>query len=176
MEKIKEFINQFIIIEKKAEEALLRNDIKTHNSLVENILELSIPDLELASKIGFPIPPSIERMIERNKNTPVNKRHLYKISEYTYPRYDKIWACYTSIANPIAGPIKLMSNLFMLAHIEDKLKIITQFRIDPNNSKWRCVGGDKDINIYYLSNPIAIERLLSPENDEWSINEYDKEA
>jgi hypothetical protein len=35
--------------------------------------------------------------------------------------------------------------------------------------------GDRDINYYKLGKPVAVERLLSPENDEWSIEEYLKD-
>jgi hypothetical protein len=46
---------------------------------------------------------------------------------------------YTSVGNPISGRTKLVSDLFILANIEEDGKIIAQFKIDPDTYKWRFV-------------------------------------
>jgi hypothetical protein len=175
MEKINEFFNHFINIETTAEERLRKNDIQIHNDLIRQVFDLSGPDVKLANIEELPLSAALERMIQRNKDIAPRPRHFYKIGEYAYPKYGKIWACYTSVANPISGPVKLLSTLYMIAYIEEQLKIIAQFKVDHDTYKWRFVGGDRDIKYYKLGKPVAVERLLSPEDDEWSIEEYLKD-
>jgi hypothetical protein len=175
MEKIKDLINRFIDIEQKSGEALNRNDIKIYNNLVDKIFELSGPNVKLANKEEISISEPEEIMDDSDEDIPVYSRHLYKISEYSYSKYGAIWACYTSVSDPEPGLTKLLSNLFILACISEQPKIIAQLKIDPDTYKWRFVGGDRDIDYYELGDPIAVERLLSPENDKWSIEEYLKD-
>jgi hypothetical protein len=175
MEKIKDLINRFIDIEKKIEESFRANDIEKHNNLVDHILELSGEDIIPSNKLKIPLSEAKQRKIEMKKDIPVESRYLYKISEYVSPKYDKIWVCYTSVSDPISGRTKLISDFYILAYIEEQGKIVAQFKIDPDTYKWRFIEGDEDINYYKLGKPVAIERLLSPENDEWSIEEYLKD-
>jgi hypothetical protein len=93
MEKIKETINQYISIEKQAEEAIRRSDIETYNNLIDRIFELSGPNVKLANKIALPITAAQEDLVGKNKDIAVRSRHFYKISEYVYPKYNKIWIC-----------------------------------------------------------------------------------
>jgi hypothetical protein len=174
MEEVKQFISHFIETEKKQEEALLKKDIDLHNNLAELIIEMSEHEIVLTKKRQLPLSSSMERYIAGNHGFAVSARLLYKISEYKHEAYGTLWACYVSVANPIIAEVKSISSALFVAVINGDLKIIALFNIDRNTDKWTFRGGDRTIQYYKLGKPTAIERLMSPEVDEWSIEEYNK--
>jgi hypothetical protein len=104
----------------------------------------------------------------------VNPRFVYKISEYLLEN-KTIWACYTSKSNPSQGITKLMTDCFIVQEVFGELKITTDFIPDYDTKAWRN-GGGYDMEYSQLGEPISVKRILSPSNDEWSIEEYNKNA
>jgi hypothetical protein len=177
MEEIKNFLTELI---KKEKDAVYYQGYKEklgdYNKVVKE-LNLFVSDLMPPLMREHDSPPFSERYYKEvvEFEEPVNTRHLYKISEYNNEEYGKIWACYVSVANPIEGITKLLSNCFIVVKIDEDYKIVAKFVPDMDTDKWRHVGGNESINYYKLGKPIAIERIMSPENDKWSIEEYLKD-
>ena len=99
-------------------------------------------------------------------------RNLYKITEYENPEYGKLWACYVSVANPITDEVKSIASCYIVAKVNGELKMISKFFYDDMDEfMWRK-GGGLTLNFYELGKVVAVERLLSPLVDEWSLEEY----
>lgn len=175
MRKIKEIIEYFTDIEKKIEVSLRNRNLIEHNILVDKILEIIGENLFLASKKFEPLSIIVEMSIKENADLLVNTRHLFKISEYNNVKYNTVWACYASIPNP-SLTTKNITNCFLVAEIEENLKIIAKMGIDPDTRTWKFYGGDEDksLRIHNLDKPVKVERYLEP-TDEWSLEEYFKD-
>jgi len=177
MYEVKQLIETFIRLEKEKHEFFLNEKIDEHNELVDEINNLTLdPEpphtFNLASKITLPL-SMIERMVIDNTEIKVAKpRNLYKITEYENPEYGKLWACYVSVANPITDDVKSIAFCFIVANVNDELKMISEFAYDSMDEfMWRNVGGI-ELNFYELGKVVTVERLLSPLVDEWSLEEY----
>lgn len=175
MNKVIRFIEKFSEIEQAIEINFRKRKLKAHNEFVEELLAMSTEDLPLSRKIQEPLSKIEEMVIEENADLPVKKRHLFKISEYNHDNYGKIWVCYVSVANPGEGSTKMISTSFIVAKFGSEFKIVAEFGRDHDSDKWRFFGGDKTINFYELGKPNKIKRLISPVNDPWSIEEFNKE-
>lgn len=174
MELIEKFVIEFINKEKRIEELLRKKRLDDRNEIVDELFMMS-EGLVFAKKEFEPLSMIKKMTIEENKNLPVYPRHFYKISEYENPKYGSIWVCYVSVANPGKGNTKLISFAFIVAKINEDLKIIAQFSPDYDTQKWEFRGGDDDLKFDELGELVNIHRLTSPENDEWSVEEYKKE-
>jgi hypothetical protein len=136
-------------------------------------------DSKIPSKIGFGLTLlkkwHEKEFFEELEFLPeIHPRYLYKISEYRIEN-EKIWACYTSNSNPSKGPTKLLSNCFIVKEVNGELKITTNLIPDYDTKVWKKVGG-YDFEYGKLENPILIKRFMSPSNDDWSIQEYNKNS
>jgi len=120
--------------------------------------------------------PKPDFFYEENAPYP-SPRHLYKISEYTNDKYGAIWACYVSTSDPGNSSVKMLTTCFLLAKIDDDLRIIVKHGIDPNTDKWIFYGGDEDdsLRIHSLGTPKEVERYLEPENHDVGLEFYNKE-
>lgn len=172
MKEIQEFLIKFIKAETQMEEAFRKRDLELHNKMVDNIQLLCAEELKLASKEYEPLSMIGEMRIAQNGNLPVYPRYLYKISEYNHAVYGKLWACYVSVANPIQDKVKSIFDCFIVGQVNGNLKIVADFIPDSDSTQWTFVGGDRNIKYYELGEPVAIERLLEPVVNEWSIEEY----
>jgi|GEM_PF-4813868 len=103
------------------------------------------------------------------------KRYLYKVSKYKHHKYSELWSCYMSVANPGEGKTKLLSLAFIAAVVEENLKIVAQFAPDYDTKIWEFRGGDSELDFYNLGELVSVNRIMSPENDDWSVQEYMKE-
>lgn len=129
--------------------------------------------------VGFGLP--IQKRLKNDdyyedfKNVPFpTPRYLYKISEYNHSTYNKLWACYVSVPNPIQNKVKSIFDCFIVSKVNEQFKIIADFISDPDTNEWIFVGGDRSIRYYELGEPVEIDRYLEP-TDEWSLQEYIKE-
>lgn len=172
MNKVHGFIKSFIEKEKHLEELFLQREISDHNELVEKICLLGIDELPLAQKVFEPLTMIQEMTIKANKDIEVKPRHLFKITEYENSENGKLWACYVSVANPITDEVKSIAFCFIVAKIEEELKMISLFFYDDMNDFMWKLGGGIRLNYYELGKVVAVERLLSPLVDEWSLKEY----
>lgn len=171
MENLKKFVFHFIENERIADQLFLKRDLATRNLIVDDILNAAISNLLLANKINEPLDFMEERRISRFGNSIIKPRHLYKITQYNNKEYGTLWACYVSVANPITDTVKSIANCLVVAEIEGQLKFISKFIYDDDDLVWKHVGGI-DLNFHELGTVQQVERLLSPENDEWSMEEY----
>ncbi len=181
MEKIKKFLENLTELECFAHiEYRKRNNIQEYNSSRDRLYSLTINDTGIMSEIGFGLAkmskPHAEDFFEDlDIMVKIRSRHLYKISEYNNEKYGTIWACYASVANPAGIRTKSLANCFIVAKIDEDYKIVAQFNPDMDTKIWSFRGGDRTIEYRKLGKPIAIERIMSPDNDEWSIEEYLKD-
>jgi len=184
MEKIKTFIA--IVFEKEQIAIHLqrnKDDIKKYNEFVEKELNIYCEDSYDAEgkKVAFNIKGTIispfsDRFYEQSKKSsyPV-PRYLFKISEYISEKYGTVWACYVSFSNPSESSKKI-AECFLVASINEELKIVSDFIVRSDAKKWEHVGGDEDksLRLHNLDKPVKVERYLEP-TDEWSLEEYLKD-
>lgn len=174
MEKIKNFITEFI---NKEREAVYyqgyKEKLEDYNKAVRELNSFA-SELMLPLMREHDSPPFSERFYEEviEFEEPTLPRYLFKISEYENENYGNVWACYVSGPNPSAT-VKRISDCFLVATIEDTLKIIAKMGIDPNTNKWTFYGGDenKNLRLHNLGSAIKIERFVEPTNEE-SLKEY----
>ncbi|NQY30133.1 MAG: hypothetical protein HRT69_11765 [Flavobacteriaceae bacterium] len=184
MRKIIEFIDLLFGNEQQALSLETeKSKIEEYNNFVENEINIYCEpyfDKVLNHKTSFDImgkifSPYSDRYYDRVKNAPApNLRQLYKTSEYTNEKYGQIWACYCSIANPYDN-VTGLDDCFIVTTIDNELKIVMKSITDPDTKKWLHVGGDEDLNVYELGKLVAIERILEPRDNAWSMEEYNKE-
>ncbi len=179
MEEIKEFLAQFVQTEKALEEAFRREDFEAHSKLVAALDAMSFDasQLVLASKKKLPLSMIDEMVLEEVKDLPVFERRIYKITNYKNSKYTEIWLVYVSLANPEVEIVKLLSNCYCVAKINEEFKFMSMYFTDYDTKEWKLGGGDQDLfDFYQFGTPVSIERLESPTIDEWSIEEYNKNA
>ncbi|MFP9113677.1 hypothetical protein ACLI1A_07025 [Flavobacterium sp. RHBU_3] len=180
MEEIIKFLEHFFSVESIAHTEYRKIDnVENYLNSLKELNLLTIND-KVDSEIGFGLSSMFKQhskvFLDNMDLLPqICKRHLYKISEYNHPTYGKVWACYVSVANPVTVKVKSISSCLFISKIDDNLKIVALFNIDRNTNKWALRGGVENIEYYKLGKPVAIERLMSPENDEWSVEEYSKD-
>ncbi|THF47931.1 hypothetical protein E6C50_15980 [Flavobacterium supellecticarium] len=172
MKEVKEIIEYFIDTEEKIEVLLRNRNLIEHNILVDKILEISGEDLFLAEKKFEPLSMILEMSIKENANLSVAPRYLFKISEHNNEKYGTVWACYVSFSNPNES-IKKINECFLVASINDELKIVSDFIVSSDAKEWKHVDGDEDksLRLHSLGKPVKVARYLEP-NDEWSLKEY----
>lgn len=170
MNTIIEFIRHIIALEQEARNFdQYRDKIGDYNTVVQKIQGYMIDE---TVGLGLPLTtrPKPDFWYDRNTYYP-KPRHLYKITQYNNKEHGTLWACYVSVANPIADTVKSIANCLIVAEIEGELKFISKFIYDDDDLVWKHVGGI-DLNFHELGTVQQVERLLSPENDEWSMEEY----
>lgn len=174
---LKEFLEFLFTKEQMAIDARHHKDqFDAYNQLSVEIKQFMNDD-----SVGFGLPKfrklKTDDYYDKFKKSPFPvKRHIYKISEYENPKYGTLWACYVSNADPGDGLTQLLASCYIVAKIDNSFKIITKFNPDYITIQWSMRGGDDDLNYYDLGKFIKVERLMSPINDDWSINEYNKEV
>ncbi len=176
MDKIKDFL-EFLF--KKEQEAINYGYFKDKINEYNNI-SLEIKSFMNDETVGLGLPPRSEPKSDRYYQTKVNTpypehRHIFKISEYTHEKYGIVWACYVSFSNPDESMRKI-KECFLIASINEELKIVSNFIVSSDAKEWRHVGGDEDksLRLHNLGKPVKVERYLEP-TDEWSLEEYLKD-
>ncbi|MFC3158690.1 hypothetical protein SAMN05443633_12057 [Chryseobacterium arachidis] len=174
MKEIKELLD---FLFKKEQEAIYlgekKGEFDNYNKLAKEIKSY-MKDVT----VGFGLPiltsPKPDIFYEDEPANPVS-RHLFKVSEYNNEKYSTVWTCYVSIPNPSATTKKI-TNCFLVAKIEDNLKVIAKMGVEPDTRKWKFYGGDEDesLRLHNLGKPVKVERYLEP-TDEWSLEEYLKD-
>ncbi|MCF2218390.1 hypothetical protein H9Q08_03650 [Chryseobacterium sp. PS-8] len=176
MDKIKKFL-EFLFA--KEQEAINYGYFK--DKLDEyNKISFEIKSFMNDETVGLGLPlrsgPKSDRYYKTKENSSYPKpRQVFKISEYIHERYGEIWACYVSLGNPDSEK-KDISECFLVALIDEELKIISNFIVTSDAKEWRHVGGDEDksLRLHNLGKPVKVERYLEP-TDEWSLEEYLKD-
>jgi hypothetical protein len=174
MEKIKEFLSFLFEREQVAIDYGNRKDDFEKYNVIAKEIKSYMNDIT----VGFGVPvlekPAPDFFYDENAPYP-ELRHIFKISENTHEKYGRFWACYVSFANP-SFERKVISECFLVALINDGLKIISNFIVSSDTKEWRYVGGDEDksLRLHNLSKPAKVERYLEP-NEEWSLEEYLKD-
>lgn len=177
MKEVKQLLEKFIDLERLVDQLFLQKKLEERNALVDELNHLAlktklIHTLSLANIIKEPLTFLEERRINRFGNSTVKPRDLFKITEYENPEYGKLWACYVSVANPVTNEIRSINNCFIVAKFDSDFKMISKFTYDNMDEfMWRHVGGI-ELKYYELGKVVAVERLLSPLVDEWSLEEY----
>lgn len=181
MEEIKEFLKQFVQKEAEVHVAYrMENNIENFNQLFIELNAFTVNHIpEVLAKIGFGVrlmtKEHDEEFFEDLKfMRELCPRLIYKISEYAHQELGKIWLAYTSPANSGKGITKLLSSCFCITKVDGKLTIYREYIPDYDTKLWKNAGGFDGIDFYQLGTPISVERLLSPANDAWSIEEYNK--
>jgi hypothetical protein len=177
MDEVKQLITNFIDLERLADQLFLQRKLEERNAIVEELNNLTLdPEpphtFNLANIITEPLTMLQERRVNRFGHTTVKPRDLFKITEYENPEYGKLWACYVSVANPIIDTVKTIDNCFIAAKVNGELKMISQFFYDGMDDFMWKHGGGIELNLYELGKVVAVERLLTPLKDEWSLEEY----
>lgn len=183
MKEVKDFLDRFVQKELEMHEAYRkRNNIKNFNKLFLELNAFTVNTIEeVQAKIGFGVTIMTdehdEEFFEDLEFMPELKRRIiYKISEYNHPIYQNVWLVYTSNANSGSETTKLLTMCFCISKIDGKLKICVKYITDYNTQLWKKVGGFDNVDFYALGIPVLVERLVSPLNDPWSIEEYKKNA
>lgn len=177
MEKIKFFLTEII---EKEKQALYyegyKDKLDDYNKVVRE-LNKYVSDMMPSLMREHDSPPFSDRFYEEVKEfeEPINPRYLFKISEYTHGKYGTFWACYVSFSNPDES-MKKIKECFLVASINEELKIVSNFIVSSDAKEWRHVGGDEDksLRLHNLGKPVKVERYLEP-TDEWSLEEYLKD-
>lgn len=187
MEKVKSFLE---LIFKKEQEAIFlkrqKGKIDEHNELVKNEInnqfqdayDKSIDQVIPFNLIGEILSPSPDRFYDACVNKPYpGTRYLFKITEYTHLDYGTIWACYTSFPDS-GGLSKRISDCFLVAEINNELKVISEMIVASDSRQWRHIAGDEHttLRLHNLGKPIKTERYLEPAEDDWSMKEYTKDC
>ncbi|WP_445432795.1 hypothetical protein [Chryseobacterium indoltheticum] len=185
MEKIREFLIELFEKEQKAIFLEYSKDkIEEYNIFIEekiNIYFKNPYDKDLDKIIPFNLigklhNPASDRFYKSKENAPYpTPRHLYKITHYQNGTYGDLWACFVSVDNPGIGQTKILHSCFIVTLIDDDLKIVAQFNPDRDTGKWAFVGGDRELKMYKLGKLLSIERYLEPVNDDWGIEQYNKD-
>jgi hypothetical protein len=179
MKGIKEFLAQFVQTEKALEEAFRREDFETHSKLVAelNAMSFDASELVLASEIKLPLSRIKKQKLDQEKTNLVFERRIYKITKCKNLKYTEIWLAYVSLANPEGEVVKLLSNCYCVAKIDEEFKFLSEYFADYDTKAWKFGGGDRDLHDFYqLGTPVSVERLESPTIDAWSIEEYNKNS
>jgi len=177
MEEVKQLMINFIDLERLADQLFLQRKLEERNAIVDELNNLTLdPEpphtFNLANIINEPLDMLEERRINRFGHKTVKPRDLFKIAEYENPQYGKLWACYVSVPNPVTDEVKSIAFCYIVAKINDELKMISKFLYDGMvDFMWKHCGGI-ELNFYELGKVVAVERLLSPLVDEWSLEEY----
>ncbi|WP_445432793.1 hypothetical protein [Chryseobacterium indoltheticum] len=177
MERIKEFFRSLFEKEKEAiYYSGYKEKLDEYNSLVKELNKNVVNEMPPLMRL-HETPPYSERFYKEIKefDEPITPRHLYKITHYQNGTYGDLWACFVSVDNPGIGQTKILHSCFIVTLIDDDLKIVAQFNPDRDTGKWAFVGGDRELKMYKLGKLLSIERYLEPVNDDWGIEQYNKD-
>lgn len=171
MEEVKQFLENLFTLEQEARHlSHIKEKIDEYNEIA---MEIKSYMIDVTVGLGVPVArfPKPDFWYEGEFTYP-KPRNLFKITEYENPEYGKLWACYVSVANSITDEVKSIANCFIVAKIEDELKMISLFFYDDMDDFMWKLGGGIRLNYYELGKVVEVERLLSPLKDERSLEEY----
>ena len=133
-----------------------------------------------------------EKAYERVRNYPNPiPRHIFRIDEYISEKGNLLYACYVSKSSPKPKKKKYYT-LLLIEEVDGKLCIIASFAFGQNNSGeyvWTLVSessreeffsfNENDNNYELIPNSFGKKintlRLMAPESDERSMEEYENE-
>ncbi len=171
MEKIKQFLEDFIDVEHKAACLSILPDIEAFNKQLEFMDSFLADDLKSRfDMLKLTEPESDEYYEEMSVNPPMTKRHLFKIDEI-----GKNEIFYRAFVSMIDGK-KEYFHCFVIRELKGKLLITSRFtwgigRDGINVDHWYFSGGEE--MKYTDLKPIKETlRLLAPENNEENMKEY----
>ncbi|WP_299763422.1 hypothetical protein [uncultured Dokdonia sp.] len=178
MKNIKDFLDFLFEREQEALNAdNYKEDFQKYNSIVE---EIQTHLYNISAGFNLPIlkkpKPDFFYLKTKNKVFPA-RRYLFKISQYDNKKYNTIWACYTSESDPTSDKVKMLTTCFLIAEINNELKIIVKNRRNLDNDKWEFFGGDDDktLRLHALGQPKEIIRYMEPLEDEGGLKLYKKD-
>ncbi|MDI1257322.1 MAG: hypothetical protein PSV16_14605 [Flavobacterium sp.] len=179
MENIKTFLENFTKQEAETIYLFRQPNIEEFNKALQKMNEYSVDDLH--NKFGMIPSTQLEEpeFYEQwsTKKYP-NPRHIYKISQYKDDIYGDVYVAYLSVRNPIAEIFTYGGCLF-ISRIDNELKIIKFYTFgDPMLIKKKfetSVGGFGDISFKTLKSPVSVERYREPEDEDDSMEHYNKD-
>lgn len=173
MDEIISFLKQLFELEKKALNAgNFKDRHEEYNKYANQIKQLMN---EITVGLGVPVLDKEKPDFFYDEEEVSKVRHIYKITHYENDKYGELWSCYVSKSAPYKE-IKTIGNCYVVANIDGELKMVSEYIEYEDTKRWRRVGGDEDLSdLYNLGKIISIERLLAPEDDEWSMEQYEAE-
>lgn len=187
MQKVKQFLENIFSKEADAYDLIIYKDkVDEYNTFIDQEINAHCQpyfDKEMNEVTSFNLLGHISAFSDSFYKESIEyyekqiPRYIFKISEYLHERFGSIWACYVSIYNP-SETIKKISDCFIIAEIEGKLKFISKMGVEPDTKKWKHYLGDDhlDLRLGNLGKPTKIERYTEPvSKDDWSLKEYLKD-
>ena len=191
MEKIRNFLENFLDAEVDKRKKYRHPDIEAYNAAVDKMAAFTTEEMKYSfgAKLRSLLPEDEYEQYQSYPN-PI-PRHIFRIDEYTSEKGSLLYACYLSKASPKPKKKKYYT-LLLIEQVEDKLCIIASFAFGRNNSGeyvYTLVGRcsreeffsfNEEDNSYELipnsfGKKINTLRLMAPESDERSMEEYEKE-
>lgn len=177
MDEVKDFVDKWMEAERNSVEKKRSRDIDEYNKSLDHLFEYSASE-SIKFGMNYRSSPLSDMFYEiEGSKPPPSKRHLYKITKYEAQEYGFLYAVYVSKQDPIPGA-KTLSDCYFVASVEGEYSIVAHYVFgDPDlaDPTWRFVGGDRDIQFDTLGEPVEIERIQPPEDEEESMEEYNRD-
>ena len=191
MNRIQEFLNQFLIAETHLLNQYCIPNLEAYNAAVDKIANFTTDEMKYAFG-GKLISLRSEKAYERVRNYPDSiPRYIYRIDEYISQAGTPLFACYLSESSPDDDWFEYHT-LVLVEEINDKLKIIARFAYSENDSGnyvYTLTGGGKSwVGKFVIETKYSKElipdsfgkkintlRLMAPESCKQSMLEYEKD-
>ena len=191
MNRIQEFLNQFLIAETHLLNQYCIPNLEAYNAAVDKMANFTTDEMKYAFG-GKLISLRSEKAYERVRNYPDSiPRYIYRIDEYISQVGTPLFACYLSESSPDDDWFEYHT-LVLVEEINDKLKIIARFAYSENDSGnyvYTLTGGGKSwVGKFVIETKYSKElipdsfgkkintlRLMAPESCKQSMLEYEKE-
>ncbi len=181
MEKIQEFLKKVFSLERQAIEAENDSEVEFFNKLFEKLIGFSKNqairfNMSYLTKEEDDLFDDFPEFTDFKESKPI-MRHIFKISKYKHDYYTNVFICYVSTRNPLPN-IFSYSNCYLVSCLNKKFEIISQYTFGDSDllkSTWSFTGGDRNITFDNLGKPIKILRLLAPQHDPDSVEDYLKD-
>ena len=191
MNRIQEFLNQFLIAETHLLNQYCIPNLEAYNAAVDKMANFTTDEMKYAFG-GKLISLRSEKAYERVRNYPDSiPRYIYRIDEYISQAGTPLFACYLSESSPDDDWFEYHT-LVLVEEINDKLKIIARFAYSENDSGnyvYTLTGGGKSwVGKFVIETKYSKElipdsfgkkintlRLMAPESCKQSMLEYEKD-
>ena len=191
MEKIQNFLKNFLDAEVDKRNKYRYPNLEAYNAAVDKMANFTTDEMKYAFG-GKLISLRSEKAYERVRNYPNPiPRHIFRIDEYISEKGNLLYACYVSKSSPKPKKKKYYT-LLLIEEVDGKLCIIASFAFGQNNSGeyvWTLVSessreeffsfNENDNNYELIPNSFGKKintlRLMAPESDERSMEEYENE-
>ena len=191
MNRIQEFLNQFLIAETHLLNQYCIPNLEAYNAAVDKMANFTTDEMKYAfggKLISLLSKDSYEHYSTYPDSIP---RYIYRIDEYISQAGTPLFACYLSESSPDDDWFEYHT-LVLVEEINDKLKIIARFAYSENDSGnyvYTLTGGGKSwVGKFVIETKYSKElipdsfgkkintlRLMPPESCKQSMLEYEKD-